>query len=113
MKVMYRKDAEPYVPAGHYDVKCIRLHDQNTSGSEHLIVGVSYFLPNGGGAEYKKVPEDTNLIYYIVSGEMTVTTDEGEFILHAGDSICFQPGDGRSCRNTGMEATTMLVITGK
>ena len=52
MKVMYRKDAEPYVPAGHYDVKCIRLHDQNTSGSEHLIVGVSYFLPNGGGAEY-------------------------------------------------------------
>ena len=80
MKVMYRKDAEPYVPAGHYDVKCIRLHDQNTSGSEHLIVGVSYFLPNGGGAEYKKVPEDTNLIYYIVSGEMTVTTDEGEFI---------------------------------
>ena len=97
MKVMYRKDAEPYVPAGHYD----------------LIVGVSYFLPNGGGAEYKKVPEDTNLIYYIVSGEMTVTTDEGEFILHAGDSICFQPGDGRSCRNTGMEAATMLVITGK
>ena len=67
----------------------------------------------GGGAEYKKVPEDTNLIYYIVSGEMTVTTDEGEFILHAGDSICFQPGDGRSCRNTGMEAATMLVITGK
>ena len=45
MKVMYRKDAEPYVPAGHYDVKCIRLHDQNTSGSEHLIVGVSYFCP--------------------------------------------------------------------
>ena len=59
------------------------------------------------------VAEDTNLIYYIVSGEMTVTTDEGEFILHAGDSICFQPGDGRSCRNTGMEAATMLVITGK
>lgn len=25
MKVMYRKDAEPYVPAGHYDVKCIRF----------------------------------------------------------------------------------------
>ena len=49
------------------------------------------------------------MIYYIVSGEMTVTTDEGEFILHAGDSICFQPGDGRSCRNTGMEAATMLV----
>lgn len=44
MKVMYRKDAEPYVPAGHYDVKCIRLHDQNTSGSEHLIVGGFLFF---------------------------------------------------------------------
>ena len=53
------------------------------------------------------------MIYYVVSGEMTVTTDEGEYVLHGGDSICFQPGDGRSCKNTGTEPATMLVITGK
>lgn len=113
MKVMYRKDAQPYSPPGHYDVKCIRLHDQNTSGSEHLVLGISHFLPNGGGADYAKVPEGANLIYYIVSGEMTVTTDDGEFVLKSGDSICFNPGDGRSCKNTGTEPATMLVMMGK
>ncbi len=113
MKVMYRKDAKPYVPAGHYDVKCIRLHDQDTTGSEHVVMGASYFLPNGGGADYAKVGEGATLIYYVAYGEMTVTTDEGEFVLHGGDSICFGPGDGRSCKNTGTEPALMLVVMGK
>lgn len=113
MKVTYRKDAKPYMPPGHYDVKCVRLHDQDTSGSDHLVLGVSYFLPNGGGADYAVTPEGANIIYYIVSGEMTVTIDAGEYVLHGGDSICFSGGDGRSCKNTGMEPAVMLVMMGK
>lgn len=113
MKVTYRKDAKPYTPPGHYDVKCLRLHDADTSASEHIVLGSSYFLPNGGGADYSKVPDGRTLIYYVVSGEMTVTTDEGEYVLHAGDSICFSSGDGRSCRNSGTEPAQMLVIVGK
>lgn len=113
MKVMYRKDAKPYTPPGHYDVKCIRLHDQNTSGSEHLILGVSYFLPNGGGADAAEVPQGIDLIYYIVSGEMTVTTKEGDHVLHGGDSIFFSAGETSSCKNTGTEPAVMVVIMGK
>ena len=113
MKVTYRKDGKPYMPPGHYDVKCVRLHDKDTSDADHLILGMSYFLPNGGGADYAVTPDGANIIYYIAYGEMTVTTDNGEYVLHEGDSICFNPGDGRSCKNTGTEPALMIVIMGK
>ena len=114
MKVMYRKDAEPYgPPPGHYDVKCMNLHDKSTSDTDHLELGMSYFLPNGGCADYMKCGPGSSIIYFIVSGEMTVTTDEGVYVLHAGDSICFNEGDGRSSKNTGTDVAVMLAIEGK
>lgn len=113
MKVMYGKDAQPYTPTGHYDVKCLRLHDQTTSGSAHLVMGASYFLPKGGAADFATVPEGVTLIYYIVYGEMTITTDQGEYVLQAGDSVCFNENDGRSCKNTGDTPALMLVVMGR
>ena len=113
MKVTYAKDGQAYMPGGHYDVKCARLHNDEISGAEHIILGISHFLPFGGGADYAVTPDNANIIYYVVEGEMTVTTDDGEYVLHGGDSICFNPGDGRSCKNTGAVPATMITIMGK
>ena len=51
------------------------------------------------------------LLYYVVEGEITVETDDGEkHILHSGDSIHFSPQQGRSVLNTGFNCAKMLVI---
>lgn len=114
MKVRYRKDCEPYgPPPGHFDVKCINLHDKSTSDTDHLELGMSYFLPNGGRADYLKCGPNSSIAYFVIQGEMTITTDEGIYVLHAGDSIMFNEGDGRSSKNTGTDVAIMLVVEGK
>ena len=45
MKVMYRKDAEPYVPAGHYDVKCIGFMIKIPVVASTLLSGFPIFCP--------------------------------------------------------------------
>ena len=106
-KVTTAAEAVTYEPPGHYDVRCTNLHkpDQVTDGQVSL--GLSHFLP-GGGAEMAPAPVE--MFYYIVEGEMTVTTDDGEVhVLHAGDSIHMGKGTGRESKNTGIVTAQMLV----
>ncbi len=49
-------------------------------------------------------------IYYIVEGEMTLTTDDGETVLHAGDSFHCGPGTNKCVKNTGVSSAKMLVV---
>ena len=105
--VTKKEEAVTYNPAGHYDMRATRLHNPaDVDGS--LTLGLSHFLP-GGGAEMGKAPVE--LIYFVLEGEMTVTTDDGEVhVLHAGDSIHFSPEQGRESKNTGCVTAKMLVI---
>ena len=114
MKIMRLADAKPYDAPGHFGMTPLRLHSAELSGGKHLTLGLSMFLP-GGGAEFSKVPEtmDMNLIYYVVQGEMTVTTETETFVLRAGDSVEWVPGDGRGIKNETNQPASMLVIVGK
>jgi len=106
-KVVRANEAYKYDAPGHYDVLTTRLHNPTDVNEGRVTMGLSHFLP-GGGAEMKTSPAE--IIYYIVSGEMTIYTEDGEYCLKAGDSIHLGPNTPRGCKNTGIVAAQMLVI---
>ena len=111
-KVTHRNEAYRYEAPGHYDVLTTRLHDPQDVNEGTIVNGLSHFLP-GGGAE--AAVSKFEMIYYIISGEMTVTMFDDndqptDYVLHAGDSVHFGKGTKRGCKNTGVTAARMLVI---
>lgn len=111
-KVTRKNEAVPYEAPGHFDVRTTRLHNPNEVNDGTVVHGLSHFLP-GGGAE--ALPANFEMIYYIISGEMTVEmfddNDKAEtFVLHAGDSVHFGKGTKRGCKNTGSESAQMMTI---
>jgi quercetin dioxygenase-like cupin family protein len=107
-KVTRMAEATVYNPPGHFDMKATRLHSAgDVDGS--ITLGLSHFLPGGGAKMAEALIE---LLYYIVEGEMTIGTSDGEkHVLHAGDSIHFSPGQGRESINTGHTSAKMLVLS--
>ena len=107
MKVTRATEAKQYEALGHYDVRTLRLHNPVDVEEGKITMGISHFLP-GGGAEFGKAPAE--LLYYIISGEMTVTTEKDVFVLKAGDSIHFAAGEGRESKNNTVLPASMLVV---
>ncbi len=107
-KVTTAAEAVTYEPPGHYDVRCTNLHKPDQVDGGEISLGLSHFLP-GGGAEMAPAPVE--MFYYIVDGEMTVTTGEDgkAHVLHAGDSIHMAKGCERESKNTGIVTAQMLV----
>lgn len=101
-----------YSAAGHYECVPTRLFDIDCAGANDIeggkiIMGITYFVP-GGSTEFTSNPMES--IYYILTGEMTLKTDDGETVLHAGDSFHCVGGVNKSVRNTGTEVCQMLVV---
>lgn len=106
MKVTRANKATRYDAPGHYDVRTLRLHNPDDVQDGKITLGISHFLPNGG-AEFAKAPVE--LLYYIISGEMTIKTEKDIFVLKAGDSIHFAKGEGRESTNNTLHPAKMLV----
>ena len=101
-----------YSAAGHSECVPTRLHDIDGAGANDIeggkiIMGITYFVP-GGSTEFTSNPMES--IYYILTGEMTLKTEDGETVLHAGDSFHCVGGVNKSVRNTGTEVCQMLVV---
>jgi uncharacterized cupin superfamily protein len=111
MKIVRSSQLVPYEAKGHYKMLAQRVHNKEISGSEMLTLGLSWFLP-GGGAEFNTVGQGMELIYYIVEGTMTLTTDKETTVLNPGDSCLFREGDGRAIKNESDRPAAMLVIIG-
>jgi len=102
------KDAKSYDAPGHFGNTAIRLHHKDTTGSQYFHVGLSYFLP-GGGAEMSTSEFDR--VYYVISGTITVTGEDGKEIeLEPTDSLFIATGERRSVLNKTNEPVTMLVV---
>lgn len=111
MKIVRKNELVTYEPKGHYNMLAQRAYGKNETGNEILTIGYSQFLP-GGGAENSVVKDNMELVYYIVKGELTLTTPEGSTVLKAGDSVGFKAGEERSVKNESTEVACMLVIAG-
>lgn len=107
-KITKSNESTKYEAKGHFDVRTTRLHDAKDVDGQ-VTLGLSHFLPDGG-AEMAQSPKE--LIYYVIEGEMTVTTEDGiAHKLTAGDSIHLSPYEGRASQNTGVSSAKMLVIS--
>lgn len=112
MKIVRNNELIPYSPNGHYNMLAQRVHNKDISGTDMLTVGLSWFLP-GGGAENNVVGEGSELIYYIVEGEMTLTANGETSVLKTGDSAYFKAGDARAVKNESSRPTAMMVISAR
>ena len=70
-------------------------------------MGITYFAP-GGYTDFTNNPMES--IYYILSGQMTLKTDDGETVLKEGDSFHCVGGVNKSVFNSGEEVCKMLVV---
>ena len=87
--------ASGFTPPGHFHMKAFVLQASGQGG--HLTLVRAVFLP-GGRAEHP------------VSSHDSQTTDTETVLLHPGDSILCQPGDGISvCNQTNLPATVLIL----
>ena len=110
-KIQRAKGAEgstvyTYEAKGHNECVPTRLHDPADVDGGKITMGITYFVP-GGGTDFGANALES--IYYILDGEMTLKTDDGETVLSAGDSFHCCPGCNKSVTNTGTTVCRMLV----
>lgn len=107
MHVTRLGNAKPYEAAKHFNMTGLRLQGFEASPAQGFWVGLSHFLP-GGGAEGSSAPLER--VYVVVSGEVTVITDDGEETLRPMDSCRLAPGEQREIINRTNIPASMLVI---
>jgi len=107
MQITRITDAGTYETKAHFDMVGLRLQGAPVSATSFATIGLSHFLP-GGGAESST--SNIEKIYIMVSGEMTVITDEGESVLGALDSCLLAAGERRALINRSNLPASMLVI---
>ena len=108
MKVTRLNEAVAYYPPKHSStVYAMYLQHKNLDADAPYWVGCSYYLP-GGTAEWDASP--LHKIYVVLDGELTVSTEHEETVLHAMDSVYLAPNERRQVRNDSNRVATMLVI---
>jgi glyoxylate utilization-related uncharacterized protein len=107
MQVTRISEARPYETKGHFDMTGLRLQGAEASDAGFAVVGLSHFLPAGGAESSASQIEK---IYVVVSGEVTIVTDDGETVLRPLDSCWLAAGERRSIVNRTTMPASMLVI---
>lgn len=108
MKKVELKNVKPYDAPLHFDTKTMKLHGTEETGATKFWMGMSYFLP-GGGAEWAYEDSATEKIYYILDGELTVTSKDEVYVLKTGDSLFMGPNEGRKIVNATNNVASVLV----
>jgi quercetin dioxygenase-like cupin family protein len=96
MHVTRFDEAPPYFPPAHFDMRCLRLQGHEAGPAEQLWLGMSQILP-GGRTELNASPIEK--LYFVVEGELTVETPDGETMLRPYDSCRIAPGEARALKN--------------
>ena len=109
MHVTRYRNAKPYDAPGHHDVIGLRLQGHDVSPTRCCWVGLSHYLPEGCADSNVS---DAEKIYVVLSGEITVTTDQEEVTLGVLDSCYLAAGERRSIANRSTLPASMLVIMG-
>ena len=100
-----KNEGKVYEAAGHDNMwGAIKVKEGD---SLRTTVSLSHFLPNGS-AEMKSSPKER--VYFLISGSITVTSDNEEHILSSGDLIYIAPNENRQISVNNNEPAAMLVI---
>jgi glyoxylate utilization-related uncharacterized protein len=99
-------EAPEYVAPKHIKCHGLRLQGFEVTKTRTFWMGISHFLP-GGGAEHDATPVEK--VYFVLDGEVTIITDDGEATLKKYDSCYLAPDEARSIENRTNSPATMLV----
>ena len=99
-------DAERYSAPNHFDCHSLRFQGLGVGAAEALWVGLSHFLPGGSAG-----PDagDIEKIYVVTSGELTLKTADGKWILGPMDSVTIPANVERTIVNQSNLTASMLV----
>jgi glyoxylate utilization-related uncharacterized protein len=106
MEITRYDEAPSYEAPGHFDVYGLRLQGFEVTKTRNFWMSISHFLP-GGGCEYGTTPIEK--VYFVLDGEVTIKTEEGEVVLKKWDSIYLAPNETRSILNKTNSPASMLV----
>jgi quercetin dioxygenase-like cupin family protein len=101
-------DAATYEAPGHFKMIARRLHNEQLGTAEGLSIGYSTFLPGGGADQGSRNSES---VYYVLEGQLTITTPDGDIILNKNDSLYRPPGSVVGIINKSNANVNMLVIS--
>jgi mannose-6-phosphate isomerase-like protein (cupin superfamily) len=107
MQVTRIEDAKSFESPKHYDCRPLRLQGFDASDAKNFWVGMTHMLP-GGGCERDATPLEK--VYVVVSGELTIVTDEGETVLRPYDSCYIAPEEARAIENRTNLPASMIVV---
>jgi len=108
MRVINPEELETRAPAGHFDVVTRRLISKEI-GATKLRISQGVIQPGGGSIRHTH--EDSEQCFYILRGELTVTSEQGSKTIHTGMIAWTPAGEGHEMRNNGKEDTHYLSIT--
>ncbi|GAA3310544.1 cupin domain-containing protein [Streptomyces cinereospinus] len=104
--IAHLSQAQRFEPAGHHGVGPVHLF-----GGEHydgaVTAALSHYLP-GGRAELSPVPAET--LYIVLTGTLTLRTEDGSHVLHPLDAARLTAGTVRGVENRTNLPASMLVI---
>jgi len=104
------EEAKSYVAPKHNGCVGYRLQGLDASTTKNFWVGLTHFLP-GGNIELGAGP--TEKVYFMVSGELTVTSGGQTVVLRQNDSCIIPAHEARSAVNNSHHPATMLIIMSK
>jgi len=110
MHVTRVDDAKPYEAKFHHDMTALQLQGGAESETRYFTCGLSHFLPGGG---VLRSASQTEKVYVVVRGRLTIITDDGEATLGPLDSCLLGPGEARAVENRTSDVASMLVIVSK
>ncbi len=90
-------------------VQTARVSD--AGGLSHFGASVQTLLP-GAKSSVRHWHENVDEFLYVLSGEATVTEDDGAHVLQAGDAACWPAGvpNGHTVANRSAAPCTVLIV---
>ena len=107
MQITRYTDAKPYDAKAHNSMVALRLQGLEASDIAAFSCSLSHFLP-GGGAEFAASANEK--VYVVLSGTITVITNDGEHELGPMDSCAIGIDEPRAIENRSNDVSTMLVV---
>lgn len=107
MRVVDIHGADGVTPPHHYDMKSFKLVDARGAGEGMLGVSLSYYLP-GAHTDMGEQPLET--VYYVLSGELVVETEDASYPVKECQAIHIMAGERKRIVNAAKVPAEILVL---
>lgn len=108
MKIIEVTKLNKFTPPLHYGVQSRELVGKST-GSDNVVVVLAEMEKSGSAGIHTHA--DSEHVFYVLKGELTVKTKEGEAKIEQGNAMFIRPGEPHEAHNETKDKVAYLVIT--